>query len=153
MGINEETQLAACFMLFCTTAYSAGGDAIGAFFDEKGQGILAEHHAIENQAIDAALALIETHKNRVSIVNDAKDVYQEQIATLDHISAARTNQLKHEMRSQIVRQLELLASREAASVGRVQAKLVEAATQTVKEQFSGDKKAKKAALDGALAAL
>ena len=38
--INEETQLACCFALFCTSVYKFGGDMIGSYFDEKAAAIL-----------------------------------------------------------------------------------------------------------------
>jgi len=151
--ITEETQLAACFMLFTGVAYGSAGNAIGDALDEKGQGIIAEHHAIENLTVNAAKSLIETHKNRVSVASDAKDIYAEQLSILEDISTSRTNQLKHQMRAQIVRQLDTLEARESASFDRVQKALVAAATDSVKANFASNAAAKSAALDGAIAAL
>ena len=49
--MNEETQLFVCFGLFVGSVYSLAGDAIGAALDEKGQAIMAEHHALEDVQI------------------------------------------------------------------------------------------------------
>ena len=39
--LNEETQLACCFLLFCTSVYKFGGDSIASYFDSRAAAILA----------------------------------------------------------------------------------------------------------------
>lgn len=42
--LNEETQLACCFFLFCTSVYKFGGDAIASYFDARANAILGCVH-------------------------------------------------------------------------------------------------------------
>jgi hypothetical protein len=38
--LNEESQLACCFLLFCTASYKFGGEMIASYFDERAAAIL-----------------------------------------------------------------------------------------------------------------
>jgi len=152
--ITEETQLFCCFMLFVGTAYSLGGNAFGAFMDEKGQAILKEHHAVEDLQIAEVEATLATHQAVLSAQDDIKSLFVTQKDLLEGIKDATELKLKHKIRERVVARLNTVVQAETALTNSVQGSLVNAATSNIQAAFTNDDgKLKDAALSYAMDAL
>lgn len=149
--VNEETQLAACFFLFCTCVYKYGGDAIGGFFDAKAQAILTEHNAAEDANIALAKQTLATHEDQLELVEDIHAVqaaHKEAVQLMCKVEAAK---LRHEIRDIFVKNLNSIIGYESQYSARMQKTMVEYATSKVREVVSvGDETLKAAAFTNAL---
>lgn len=151
--LNEETQLVACFAAFVITAYTKGGDAIGASLDDKAAAIQKEHNLIEDSQIEAVQAVIDGHKARLTLHDDLKSISDHSKAMLVKASEAYGKKLSHARRDDVERQLAAVYAKETQSIDRLSGDLTSAATASVRASFAADEKAQKAALDNAVATL
>lgn len=152
---NEESQLLGLFALFCGTIYAKGGGAIAGMFDESSRAILTEQQALEDKAIDATKAVRDAHAANAGIDADLSSVMGAQAVLMAEVSAAKTNEMKHVLREQIVGNLEAIIELEEMNAARLQTEMVNSATEQVLAAWSaeGADKLKDAALAASLAAL
>ena len=150
MDVLSQTQLLGCFMVFVGTVYSQAGDAIGAALDAKGKSVIEEHNAQENITIDAAKAVVEAHKAKLSLVEDMKMIHGAQAELLGALSAAKSMELQYQCRADIIKKLDYLSMREEAARMGVQEKLVGNAAAAVKDEFEASKDLQAKALNQAL---
>jgi len=148
--LSEETQLLGCFMVFVGTVYSQAGDAIGKMLDAKGEAIIAEHNAQEEVTIKAVKSLIEAHQRKLSLVDDMKLIYSTQSELLSMLAAAKSMELQHATRADIVRKLDYLVQKEEQALASRQAQLADKAAAAVSANFGSDKSLQTKALNEAL---
>ncbi|TDH70860.1 hypothetical protein CCR75_004229 [Bremia lactucae] len=149
--LNEESQLACCFLLFCSATYKYGGDMIASFFDERAAAILSEHNAVEDANLDLAKETLETHKSMLHIHEDIASVaeaHKEAVALMCEVQAYK---LRHKTRETFIKNLEAVREIEGNYNLELQKSMVAAATSKVRAFVQkGDKKLKDAAFKHAL---
>jgi len=148
--LSEETQLLACFILFSSLLYTQAGGAISKSFEEKTAAIMAEHAAIEDANVAAVKALVDTHKTRQAILEEAKALYAGQSEMVDTLLKAKSAELKHAYRADIQQKLDQLVLMEDAAKADLKSSMAAFATEAVTKKFAEDKKLKTTALDSAI---
>lgn len=149
--LNEESQLAACFFLFCTSVYKYGGDAIASYFDARSAAILAEHNAVEDANIELAKETLETHKSLLNIHEDIAAVAGAHKAAVELMCEVQAYKLRHKTRETFVKNLESIRQIEASYNYELQKAMVAVATKNVRAVLEkGDKNVKAAAFKNAL---
>ncbi|UIZ21090.1 hypothetical protein KXD40_000886 [Peronospora effusa] len=149
--LNEESQLACCFLLFCSATYKFGGEMIASYFDDRAAAILNEHNAVENANLDLAKETLETHKAMLLIHEDIAtlaEAHKEAVALLCKVQAYK---LRHKTRETFVKNLESIREIEASYNLELQKNMVASATKKVRAIVqTGDKKLKDAAFKHAV---
>jgi len=151
--INEETQLAACFIAFCLVVYTQGGDAIYKALDERAQSLLKEHREAEADLIEEMESLVEHLGHQLEIPDLMKDMNSLREETYTKLSAVGAIKPKHDLKVQVERVLSMIAAEEASNAEKLKFSLMQEATAAVSEQFLTSKQQKKAALDAAIATI
>lgn len=151
--INEETQLAACFIAFCLVVYTQGGEAIYKALDERAQSLLKEHREAEADLIEEMESLVVHLGHQVEIPDLMKDMNSLREETYVKLSAAGAIKPKHDLKVQVERVLSLIAVEEASNTEKLKVSLMQEATAAVSEQFRTSKQQKKSALDAAIATI
>lgn len=135
--LNEESQLACCFILFCTSVYKYGGEAIGNYFDAQSKAILEEHQAIEKANMEAVQETLDTYKQQLDIVDDIDTInaaHKEVVELLCKVGSAK---LKHTIRDNFVKNLDSIANAEKQFNVKLQANMVKFATDEVRKVIEG----------------
>ncbi|CAH0482229.1 unnamed protein product [Peronospora belbahrii] len=149
--LNEESQLACCFLLFCSATYKFGGEMIASYFDSRAAAILDEHNAVEDANLNLAKETLETHKAMLNIHEDiaaVAEAHKEAIALLCEVQAYK---LRHKTRETFVKNLESIREIEASYNIELQKNMVASATSKVRAFIqTGDKKLKDAAFKHAV---
>ncbi|KAL4139824.1 hypothetical protein PRNP1_001230 [Phytophthora ramorum] len=149
--LNEESQLACCFLLFCSASYKFGGEMIASYFDERAAAILGEHNAVEDANLDLAKETLETHKAMLNIHEDiaaVAEAHKEAVALMCEVQAYK---LRHKTRDTFVKNLESIREIEASYNLELQKSMVASATSKVRAVVQkGDKKLRDAAFKHAL---
>ncbi|RMX68670.1 hypothetical protein DD238_003564 [Peronospora effusa] len=149
--LNEESQLACCFLLFCSATYKFGGEMIASYFDDRAAAILNEHNAVEDANLDLAKETLETHKAMLLIHEDIAtlaETHKEAVALLCKVQAYK---LRHKTRETFVKNLESIREIEASYNLELQKNMVASATKKVRAIVqTGDKKLKDAAFKHAV---
>jgi hypothetical protein len=151
--INEELQLAACFMMFCVGVYVNAGDAVYSYFDDQAKAMLKEHNDAEDELIAAyedKLTVLKMNKDMVGHFEDINKVRAETYANLNKAGAIEP---LYEFKSQMERTLGMIIQEEASVADRAKHALMAEATAAVSSEFESSKELKKAALDSAIAKL
>ncbi|TMW63813.1 hypothetical protein Poli38472_002754 [Pythium oligandrum] len=149
--LNEETQLAACFFLFCTSVYKFGGEAIASYFDARASAILSEHNAVEDANIQLAKETLDTHKAMLNIHEDIAAVAEAHKEAVKLMCEVQSYKLRHKTRETFVKNLESIRQIEASYNVELQKAMVANATGKVRAQLEkGDKNVKAAAFKHAL---
>jgi len=151
--LSEELQLLGCFMVFVGSVYSQAGDAIGAALDAKGEAVMAEHNEQEQVQIRAAKAVIEAHKQKLSLVDEMKAIHSTQAELLSMLADAKSMELQHVLKADIVKKLDFVAQKEENFRAAQQVQIAESAAEAVTQQFVSDKDLQSKALDHALATI
>eukprot|EP00541_Cyclophora_tenuis_P003717 CAMPEP_0116567104 /NCGR_PEP_ID=MMETSP0397-20121206/14815_1 /TAXON_ID=216820 /ORGANISM="Cyclophora tenuis, Strain ECT3854" /LENGTH=266 /DNA_ID=CAMNT_0004094045 /DNA_START=89 /DNA_END=889 /DNA_ORIENTATION=+ len=151
--VNEETQLAACFMAFCVVMYTQGGDAMYKALDETAQKILKEHNEAEEKVIEALEEQLESLKANGNIVNDFEAINKMREETYIKLNAAGKIKPQHDFKAQIERMITMIKAEEQNVAEKAKIALMEEATASVTAQFEESKGLKKAALDAAIASI
>jgi hypothetical protein len=151
--INEETQIAACFLTFLITVYTQAGDAIGKSLDDKTATILADHTRIDDLNVAAVAGVVAAHKNRLAIIKEMDAIAKLTVAKVDVVSMVAQQKVKYGVKSIIENQLTSMIAKEAILTETIQKNLARAAVATVTADFEASKTAKASALDAAIATL
>lgn len=149
--VNEETQLAACFILFCTSVYKYGGDAIGSFFDARGDAILEEHNAVEDSMIKNCKEILSQYHLQLHLMDDisALNAMHKDIVAL--VCKVEIGKLKHDMRRLYIKNMDNTLMLEKAYTLKMQKDMVAHASDQVKSVLqSGSQDVKDDAFDSAL---
>merc|ERR1711907_261882 len=59
--LSEETQLVGVFAMFCGASYVLGNQAVADMLDAKGKAIIAQHNALEDEAIASIKEVVDAH--------------------------------------------------------------------------------------------
>lgn len=148
--LSEETQLVGCFALFAGTVYTLGSDAIAEMLDAKGKAIIAQHNALEDEAIASIEEVVLAHENRVSLLSELKVIAAAQATGLAELKAAKTMELEHVVRNDTLKKLETLVLKEEQTRAAITAKLLAEASASVESTLKTDAAIKAALLDEAI---
>lgn len=151
--LSEELQLLGCFMVFVGSVYSQAGDAIGKMLDEKGETVMAEHNAQEEVAISAVKSVIAAHEMKLSLVEEMKAVHATQAELLSMLADAKSMELQHMLRADIVKKLDYLVQKEEIARSKQTALLATTAAEAVTANFMQNKDLQAKALNQALDAI
>jgi hypothetical protein len=151
--VNEETQLAACFIAFCVVVYTQGGDAIYKALDARAQTLLKEHRESEKELIEEMESLVEHLGQQLDIPEIMQDMNSLREETYAKLAAAGAIKPRHDLKIQVERILSMIALEESSNTDKLKMALMKEATAAVSEQFATSKQQKKAALDAAIATI
>lgn len=151
--VNEETQLAACFVMFTSLVYKQFGGVIKEILEEDGNRIVIEHNKYEDQI----LSILEQKRHDMvmmeHMVKDAEDVQVLKEETYVKLNAAGKIKPQHEFKVQMERILSMMHSEEASVTEKSKIALMEEATAAVTQELLTNKALQKASLDNAIAKL
>jgi Mitochondrial ATP synthase B chain precursor (ATP-synt_B) len=151
--VTEETQLAACFIMFTALIYKNFGATFGAMLEEDGKRIIEDANKVE----DGILTLLKNKKEDLmmmeNIVQDAKDIHTLKEETYVKLNAAGKIKPLHEFKTQMERVLHMIAVEEAAVVEKKKVELMKEATIAVTNELLTNKDLQKVSLENAIAQL
>jgi hypothetical protein len=150
--LSEETQLVGCFAMFCGAAYTLGNQAVADMLDAKGAAIIAQHNALEDEAIASIKEVVDAHQGRVALLGELQAVSAAQAEALGLLKAAKTMELQHVVRDDLVKKLDTLVAKEEQTTAAISAALVADAAAAVTAEFA-KAEVKTKALDEAIGAL
>ena len=150
--LSEEMQLVGCFAMFCGVAYKLGNEAVADMLDAKASAIIAQHNALEDEAIAGIKEVVDAHASRVALLGELKAISAAQAEALALLKTAKTMELQHSVRDSIVKKLDTLVAKDEQTTALIQAKLVADASAAVSAQF-GDAAVKAKALEEAIGAI
>ncbi len=151
--INEELQLAACFMMFCVGVYVNAGDAVYNYFDDQAKAMLKEHNEAEDELIAAYQEKLNVLKMNKGMVGDFENINKLREQTYAKLNKAGAIQPSYEFTAQMERILGMIIQEENSVADKTKHQLMAEATATVTKEFESSKELKKAALDSAIAKL
>ena len=151
--INEELQLAACFMMFCVGVYVNAGDAVYNYFDDQAKAMLKEHHEAEDELIAAYQDKLNVLKMNKNMVGDFENINKLRAETYVNLNKAGAVEPSYEFKTQMDRILGMIIQEENSVADKAKHALMDEATATVTKEFASSKELKKAALDSAIAKL
>ena len=148
--INEELQLAACFMMFCVGVYVNAGDAIYNYFDDQAKAMLKEHTDAEDELIAAFEDKLNVLKMNKNIVQDFEAINKLREETYANLNKAGAIEPSYEFKQQMERVLSMIVQEENSVADKAKHALMAEATASVSKEFTASKELKKAALDSAI---
>jgi F-type H+-transporting ATPase subunit b len=151
--VNEETQLAACFIAFTMLIYQQFGGSIHEFLAADGKRMLKDHNAKENDIIQMLQEQLDDMKMQSNIVKDAQDIQAVREATYEKLNAAGQIKPQYDFKAQMEKVLGMLATEEASMTEKAKHALMKDATEAVKAKFASSKDLQKSSLDLAIAQL
>jgi Mitochondrial ATP synthase B chain precursor (ATP-synt_B) len=150
---NEETQLAACMIMFTALVYKNFGATLGEMLEQDGKRIIEE----ANKTEDVILSTLKSKKEDLllmqNIVQDAQDIHTLKEETYVKYNAAGKIKPLHEFKGQMERVLHMVATEEAAVTEKTKVALMEEATVAVTNELLTNKDLQKVSLDNAIAQL
>ena len=150
---NEETQLAACMIMFTALVYKNFGATIGTMLEEDGKRITEEANKVEDTILSTLKQKKEDLLMMQNIVKDAQDIHTLKEETYVKYNAAGKIKPLHEFKSQMERVLHMVATEEAAVTEKTKTALMEEATIAVTNELLTNKDLQKVSLDNAIAQL
>lgn len=151
--VNEETQLAACMIMFTALVYKNFGATIGEMLEEDGKRIIEEANKVE----DTILSTLKEKKADVlmmeNVVKDAQDIHKLKEETYVKYNEAGKIKPLHEFKGQMERVLNMIAAEEAAYTEKTKVALMEEATVAITNELLSNKELQKISLDNAIAQL
>lgn len=151
--LDAETQLVACFILFCSTMYVNVGGMLGKGLDDYGREIYDDLQAVDNTVLDQINTAIVADQQVLTIEEDFKQ-FNEITDSLAMAQADLLNQREaHLYREAIVKKLDSLSALEESAVFAIRTRMLNNVKAEVVNTFTNDKKVKEAALDRAIAVL
>lgn len=151
--ITEETQLLGCFMVFVASIRSQFGQQISDYFDNKTNSLLAEQNEQEEILINAVRDVIKSHEKKLTLLDEVKSIHDAHFEILKTYSAAKSMEVQHTIRNDLVKMLDYLIQLDESSFNSTQAGMIDTVSEKVTSDFAKDPKMQAAALDEALARL
>mmetsp|Transcript_28311 Transcript_28311/g.47613 ORF Transcript_28311/g.47613 Transcript_28311/m.47613 type:complete len:346 (-) Transcript_28311:366-1403(-) len=148
--LDAETQLVACFILFCSTMYTQVGGMMAKSLDDYSQEIYDDLKNVDDSMLEQINAAVAANEMALSLEEDFK-----QYTTLtDQLAMAQADLLNHReahmYRDAIVKKLDSLQALEDSAVQAMKSRLLTQVKSDVVNTFTNDKKAKDAALARAM---
>jgi F0F1-type ATP synthase membrane subunit b/b' len=151
--LGPEAQLAACFVLFCSTMYTQVGPMASKFFQDYQDNVAKDLRQVDEnmlvevkQNIESTTQLLDLEKDLTAITNLRDDLAVVQADVLNHME-------QHKFRDAIARKLDSLVAIEEAATVAIRKRMVNKVKEEVVSSFTNDRKAKDKALDSAIAVL
>jgi len=151
--INEETQLAACFVGFCGVVYKQFGGVIFDALEEEGNQVLAQTNAAEDEVIGDLTKGIEELESQLGIVDELENIKQLKIETYEQLNEVGKVKPLYNFKAQVEKLLKAIAAEEAAGQEKEKMALMEEATAAVSAEFASSKDLQKKSLANAVAML
>ena len=151
--VNEETQLAACFIAFTLIVYKQFGGVIYEALEADGKRMLQEHNQVEDLVIQSLQDRVDEAKMATNMEQDYKDVKALKVEAYDLLNAAGKIKPQYDLKQQVERVLTLVQAEETNMVEKTKVALMAEATAAVQAQFASDKNLQAASLAGAMAQL
>ena len=151
--LDAETQLVACFILFCSTMYTQVGGMVARGLDDYAKEIFDELKTVDNSVLDQLNASIAADKSALSLEED----FQQYCALTDTLAVAQADLLNqrevHHYREAVVKKLESLHALEDSAVLAIRTRMLSKVKSDVVKTFTTDKKAQELALTRAIEVL
>jgi F0F1-type ATP synthase membrane subunit b/b' len=151
--LDAETQLVACFILFCSTMYTQVGGMIGKSLDDYSKDIYDNLKNVDNSMLEQINTAVEADKQVLSIEEDFKQFCE----ITNNIAIAQADVLNHReahaYREAVVKKLDSLHALEESAVYAIRTRMLTQVKAEVVNTFTNDKKAKEAALNRAIEVL
>lgn len=151
--INEETQLAACFIAFTAIIWKQFGGTIKEALESDGKRIIEEHNKVEDEIIGMLQDKVDDIKMQSRIVQDAEDIKALKIQTYEKLNAAGQVKPQYEFKHQIERMLNIVEAEEVNVREKAKHAMMEEATAKVMSEFATNDALKKKSLANAIATL
>ncbi|GKZ00685.1 hypothetical protein MPSEU_001020600 [Mayamaea pseudoterrestris] len=151
--VNEEVQLAACFIAFTAIVYKQFGGAIYEALSAEGDRLIEEHNKVEDEVIHMLQDKIDDIKFQSRLVQDAEEIKQLKLQTYDMLNEAGKIKPLYDFKSQMERMLTIIQNEEANMTEKAKHSLMEEATAGVTSQFLSSADLKKRSLANAIASL
>lgn len=151
--IDAEMQMAACFVLFCSTMYTQVGPIAAKAFDDHKKEVANDLKGLDEVFSSEAKALIKQNEQQLDAVQEFKD-HNELVDAMASVDAQnRNNKAEHLYREEIIKKLDALHVLEENASAAIRNRTVSAVKTEVVNLFTNDKKAKENALNAAIAVL
>lgn len=151
--INEETQLAACFIAFTMIVYQQFGGSIHDYLAADGKRMLQEHNLKEDEIVQLLQDQLDDMHMQAEVVKDAHDIYTVREVTYEKLNAAGHIKPQHDFKAQVEKLLHMVATEEASLTEQAKQTLMKDATVAVQATFASNKELQKNSLDMAIAQL
>ena len=151
--LDAETQLVACFILFCSTMYTQVGGMMGRGLDDYGKEVHDDLKAVDDLMLDQINTAIAANEDVLSLEED----YKQYCELTDQLAVAQADVLNqrevHMYRDAIVKKLDSLHALEESAVMAIRTRMLTAVKSDVVKTFTTDQKAKDLALARAIEVL
>lgn len=151
--LDAETQLVACFILFCSTMYTQVGGMMAKGLDDYSKQIENDLKKVDDAMFEQIQSAVEADTKALTLEEDFKQYY----ALADQLAIAQADvlnhQAEHQFRDAIVKKLESLAALEESATAAIRARMLKEVKAEVISTFQNDEKVKDAALKNAMAVL
>jgi hypothetical protein len=151
--LDAETQLVACFILFCSTMYTQVGGMMGKSLDDYSKEIYEELKAVDNSMLTQINTAIAADEGALSLEED----YKQYCELTDQLAVAQADVLNqrevHLYREAIVKKLDSLHALEDSAVLAIRNRMMTKVKADVVNTFTNDQKAKDLALTRAIEVL
>jgi hypothetical protein len=151
--LDAETQLVACFILFCSTMYTQVGGMMAKSLDAYSKDIFDELKAVD----DAMLSQINTAVAADEMVLSLDEDFKQYCTLTDQLAIAQADVLNHKevhmYREAVVKKLDSLHALEESAVNAIKKRMMSKVKADVVDAFTNDKKAKELALTRAIEVL
>ncbi|RYG59257.1 hypothetical protein EON64_20430, partial [archaeon] len=135
-------QLAACFILFCSTMYTQVGPMIGKALDDYSAEVAMDLKKADEAAFEQVHQAIRENEKVLSLKEDYQSLYH----LTDNMAAAHAEALslaeEHKYREAIVKKLDSLHALEEAASAAIRSRMVGQVKAEVVKTFATDKKFK-----------
>mmetsp|Transcript_18232 Transcript_18232/g.40463 ORF Transcript_18232/g.40463 Transcript_18232/m.40463 type:complete len:342 (-) Transcript_18232:66-1091(-) len=151
--LDAETQLVACFILFCSTMYTQVGGMMAKSLDDYSKEIFDDLKAVD----DAMLTQIHTAIAADTMVLSLDEDFKQYCTLTDQLAIAQADVLNHKevhmYRDAIVKKLDSLHALEEGAVNAIKRRMMAKVKADVVDTFTNDKKVKEMALARAIEVL
>jgi hypothetical protein len=151
--IDEELQLASCFIMFLVACYTQGGDAVYNYLNSEAEEMLKEHNEAEDALLAAYNEKLDVLKMNAGMVKEFEAINSLREEAYANLNKAGAIQPTHEFKTQMERALNMIVQEEASVADKAKHSLMAEATASVSAKFASSKELQKAALDSAIAKL
>jgi len=151
--LDAETQLVACFILFCSTLYTQVGASMAKSLDDYAKEIADELKEVDESMLESIHSAVEADQMALSLDED----YKQYCTLTDQLAVAQADVLNykeaHLYRDAIVKKLDSLSALEESAMQAIRNRMMTEVKADVVNSFQTDKKVKDAALARAIEVL
>lgn len=151
--LNEELQLATCFMMFSAIVYKQFGGVLHEALEADGKKIIEDHNKIEDQVINILEHKLKDVEIQKDIVKDAEDIKALKLSTYKKLETVGVHKPQYEFKAQVEKLVSMIATEEQNLTEKAKMALMAEATEAVKGAFATSDELKKSSLANALTLL